>query len=509
MAMFDIVGKNLGRYHIVERLGEGGMAAVYKAYDTALERYVAVKVILPGQQHSDVFLKRFEREAKSLAKVSHPNIVPVHDFGEEEGVPYLVMEFLPGGTLKQKMGTPMPYTEAAKMLLPIARALEYAHREGIVHRDVKPANILITKAGDVMLSDFGIAKILDVEETSHLTGTGVGIGTPDYMAPEQGMGVQVDYRADIYSLGVVFYELLTGRKPYVADTPMAVLLKHINEPLPRPRTYIPNLPDAVEQVIFKAMAKKPEDRYQSMGEFAVALERIAQLKLPETDEATETRTAMHSFLPQTPVENEVRPQKSSPNKVLPIVVVLIGVVLLGICAIAGGTLLLSSTGILGGEKTRIENSAAVNTSQPLPMAQTGKETSSSGQPTIPGGMAAENTSQPPIVLGTSQSSGAVMETVSPELLEGFPEDVPLVKDPQFFTRSTAENSVTYTFVTKMTLQETQRFYQTGMQQNGWKEIYKSESGQMISYTYTKEETAGQRIVMVMLTSYQELSLIHI
>ncbi|MEJ5203015.1 MAG: serine/threonine-protein kinase, partial [Anaerolineales bacterium] len=467
-----------------------------------LERYVAVKVILPGQQHSEIFLKRFEREAKSLAKVSHPNIVPVHDFGEEEGVPYLVMEFLPGGTLKQKMGTPMPYTEAAKMLLPIARALEYAHREGIVHRDVKPANILITKAGDVMLSDFGIAKILDVEETSHLTGTGVGIGTPDYMAPEQGMGVQVDYRADIYSLGVVFYELVTGRKPYVADTPMAVLLKHISEPLPRPRTYMPNLPDAVEQVIFKAMAKKPEDRYQSMGEFAVALERIAQMKSTDLIEETETRTAVYSGRPQTPTEIATLPEKPRPNKVLPVAGVLVGVVLLGICVITGGTLLLSQSGLLGGEKKQTETSVVGNLSQSSTDSQTGMETQASGLPTMPTS-ALLFTVQPPSGPLGSQSGGESIPTVSPELLADFPKDVPLVEDPQNFMRMTAEGSITYTFMTSMTMPEAVKFYQTGMEKNGWKEIYKSETGQMISLTYNKEEAATQRVVMITFTPYEE------
>lgn len=492
MSMFDIIGKNLGRYHIIERLGEGGMAAVYKAYDTALERYVAVKVILPGQQHSEIFLKRFERESKSLAKVSHPNIVPVHDFGEEEGVPYLVMEYLPGGTLKQKMGTPMPFTEAAKLLLPIARALEYAHREGIVHRDVKPANILITKNGDVMLSDFGIAKILDAEETSHLTGTGVGIGTPDYMAPEQGMGIQVDYRADIYSLVVVFYELVTGRKPYIADTPMAVLLKHINEPLPRPRSYVPNLPDAVEQVIFKAMAKKPEDRFQSMGEFVVALERLAQMSPPKPLEETEIRAIEKTEEPPPPVEKVEHAQKPSPNKMLPVIIVLIGVIFLGVCVIVGGTVLLSKTGVLGGGEGRLETSATIQPVTLPPGGQSAQETPFAGQPTAPGEAVAQGTTMPPI--GPTEPSQEFAKTIPPELLADFPKDVPLVEDARNFTRMTAEGSITYMFSTGLTTQEAVQFYQAGMAKNGWKEYYKAESGDMRSFTYNKD--SGRTVMLV-------------
>ena len=276
--MADLIGHDIGRYHITEQLGVGGMATVYKAYDTRLERDVAIKVIRKeafGVELLERMLKRFEREAKALAKLAHPNIVSIFDYGEHEGSPYLVMQFVQGGTLKQQMGTPVSYVEAARLLLPVAQALEYAHGRGIVHRDVKPANILITDNHDRMLSDFGIAKMLDLEEGNTLTGTNVGIGTPEYMAPEQGMGQAIDGRADIYSLGVVFYELVTGRKPYTADTPMAVVIKQINDPLPDPKLYASSLGKDAERVIYKALAKTPQDRYQTMGEFAAALEKLA------------------------------------------------------------------------------------------------------------------------------------------------------------------------------------------------------------------------------------------
>ena len=305
-------GQNIGRYHIIEQLGEGGMASVYKAYDTRLERDVAVKVIrmeaFPPDQ-VDQILKRFEREAKALAKLSHFHIIKVIDFGENEGAPYLIMEFMPGGTLKQKMGKPVPWSESASLLLPIAQALGYAHRHGIIHRDVKPSNILITESGQPMLTDFGIAKLLEPGDSKTLTGTGVGIGTPEYMAPEQSMGHAVDGRADIYSLGIVFYELITGRKPYVADTPMAVVFKHLTDPLPRPNLYVKDLPEAVEKVLFKALAKSPEDRYADMEAFANALEKLSGNSQPASMDQPSENTDQE--LPvDVPTNLGLEPQKT-------------------------------------------------------------------------------------------------------------------------------------------------------------------------------------------------------
>jgi serine/threonine protein kinase len=274
--MSNLIGQSIGRYHILEQLGEGGMATVYKAFDTRLERDVAVKVIRVDQFAPAVLeriLKRFEREAKVLARLTHPNIVHINDFGEHDGIPYLVMDYLPGGTLKQRLGKPMPWQDAVRLLLPIARALQFAHGQAIIHRDVKPSNILVTLSGEPMLSDFGIAKILEGDETTTLTGFGIGVGTPEYMAPEQWIG-QTTPQSDIYSLGVVFYEMITGYKPYVADTPAAILLKQANEPLPRPRQFVPSLPGEVEKILFKALAHKPEDRYQNMSELACALEEL-------------------------------------------------------------------------------------------------------------------------------------------------------------------------------------------------------------------------------------------
>ncbi len=184
------------------------------------------------------------------------------------------MEYLPGGNLKDRLkGQPLPWQDSFHMILPVARALQFSHKQGIIHRDVKPSNILITLSDEPMLSDFGIAKILEGEGNTSLTGTGVGIGTPEYMAPEQWVG-KTSPQSDLYSLGVVLYEMVTGRKPYTADTPAALLLKQANDPLPRPRYLVPELPDRVEKIILKALSKKPEERYSGMEEFIFTLENL-------------------------------------------------------------------------------------------------------------------------------------------------------------------------------------------------------------------------------------------
>ncbi len=291
--MADIIGQSFGRYHILEQLGEGGMATVYKAYDTRLERDVAIKIIRKGAfppEQLEHILKRFERESKALAGLSHTNIVKVMDYGEYEGSPYMVLEYLPGGTLKQRLGIPIPWREAMEIILPVVRALEYAHGRGIVHRDIKPSNILLTQSNQPLLTDFGIAKILENRELTTLTGTGVGVGTPEYMAPEQWTG-QADIRSDVYSMGVVLYELVTGRKPYIADTPAAILLKQATEPLPRPTQYVSDLPEGVEKLLIKSLARDPRERYQDMSELAAAMEKISMGRMGDA-RAPKVKTAL-------------------------------------------------------------------------------------------------------------------------------------------------------------------------------------------------------------------------
>jgi len=308
--MTNFIGQSLGRYHILEQLGEGGKATVYKAYDTRLERDVAVKVIRTEKFTPEVLaraLKRFEREAKALARLTHANIVKVNDYGEYEGRPYLVMPYLPGGNLKQllKEHGRLPWQEAVKLLLPIARALDYAHSQNVIHRDVKPSNILITASGDPMLTDFGVAKIIEEEITVDLTGTGMAVGTPEYMAPEQVSSKGVDHRTDIYSLGVVFYEMVTGRRPYEADTPLAVIAMRASEPLPRPKQFVSALPDRVEQVLLKALTKKPEDRYQSMSELTKALEKLTVVSGGKAEQKAVRKE--QAFAPASPS----RPKKTA------------------------------------------------------------------------------------------------------------------------------------------------------------------------------------------------------
>jgi len=269
----DMIGRTLGQYTIVEKLGQGGMAEVFKAYQPALDRYVAIKILHSMVAMDEQFLARFQHEARAVAKLRHGNIVQVYDFGSEDNVYYMVMEFIDGQTLKARLrelkdaGQTMSLDETRRIIQAVASALDYAHKRGMVHRDVKPANILLTSEGEAVLSDFGIARMV---EGTRFTMTGV-VGTPDYMSPEQGQGLEIDHRSDIYSLGVVLYEMLTGQTPFTADTPLAVIFKHVQDPLPLPRAINPDIPEAVERVILKALAKRPEDRFQSTEQMAKAL----------------------------------------------------------------------------------------------------------------------------------------------------------------------------------------------------------------------------------------------
>jgi len=268
--MASLSGKTLGKYQITERLGRGGMAEVYKAYHPQLERYAAVKVLHGFLAEGQDFLARFQREAKAIAALRHPNIVQIYDTDIEDEHYFMVMEFVDGGTLKDRLiqaSGPLAIQEMAHIFRETASALDYAHRHGVLHRDIKPANVLLSKSGRVVLTDFGIARI--VSETQ-FTVTGTLVGTPAYMSPEQGKGMHISTTSDIYSLGIILYEMVTGKVPFDADTPLAVIHKHINEPLPSPRTIRDDIPRVLEAVIVKALAKEPEDRYQSVAEMVEA-----------------------------------------------------------------------------------------------------------------------------------------------------------------------------------------------------------------------------------------------
>lgn len=264
----SFVGRTIGKYEIVETLGHGGMASVYKGYQRDVDRYVAVKVLPPHPGQDALFIERFEREARTVARLQHPHILPMFDFGEDNGVLYIITAYIDGGTLRDLIARgQMPLDRVERMFSHLASAVDYAHRQGVVHRDIKPDNVLLDSEGFAHLSDFGIVKIVQGDD-SGLTATGGLIGTPAYMSPEQVQGTNVDHRGDIYSLGIVLYEMLTNTQPFISDTPIQVVLRQINDPPPPLKQYRADLPDAVETVLQRALAKDPKKRYQSANTFA-------------------------------------------------------------------------------------------------------------------------------------------------------------------------------------------------------------------------------------------------
>ncbi len=373
----SLIGQTFERYKIIELLGEGGMATVYKAYDPRLDREVAIKVIrrdaFPVDQ-TEMLLKRFERESKSLAKLSHPNIVGVLDYGEYDGSPYLVMEYLSGGTLKERLGKPIPWREAVQTIIPIANALDYVHDHNIINRDIKPSNILMTDKGQPMLTDFGLVKIFgdEAKESTHLTSSGTGLGTPDYMAPEQWTG-EPTKQSDLYSLGVVLYEMITGHRPYTADTPAGVLLKQATEALPLPKRYIPDLPQNVESVLLKALAKEPKDRYADMRAFIDELQNLLSgrevlASLVKTETLREKMTGIHRKHDAAPV-----PQTNQPKRNFPI---LAGVGALALIALCGAFLFFAKSNLFAAAptSTATQKAKVASTATQVPLTETSQPT---------------------------------------------------------------------------------------------------------------------------------------
>jgi hypothetical protein len=263
-------GSNLGPYRIIEPVGRGGMASVFKAYEPSLDRYVALKVLPPEFLHDPSFAERFRREAQTIARLEHPQIIPIfaYDIDAETGTPWMAMRLISGGSLSQRIkNSRLAPSESARILKDVAEALDYAHGAGVIHRDVKPQNVLLDDAGRVYLADFGIAKM--VESTAHMTQTGMITGTPQYMAPEQALGKPIDKSIDIYALGIVAYELFTGRVPFSADTPVAVLMKQASEPMPLPP--VSEVQEDVTRAILRATAKDPAARWPSASAFARAI----------------------------------------------------------------------------------------------------------------------------------------------------------------------------------------------------------------------------------------------
>jgi tRNA A-37 threonylcarbamoyl transferase component Bud32 len=279
MAPLSLEGHTLGKYRILEPLGRGGMAQVFKAYHPQLDRYVAVKILRSDLVEEEEFLARFRREARAVAALRHPNIVQIYDFDVQHDLYYMVMELLEGNTLKAYLNTlrvhaeRLPLGEMVRIFSDVLAGLAYAHGEGVIHRDLKPANIMLTKRGQAVLTDFGIAQIVG---GTQYTVSGALMGTLNYMAPEQGLDGHCDARSDIYSLGIAYYEALTGSVPFDADTPLAILMKHINDPLPLPRKLDPSIPESFERVALKALSKRAEDRFQSASEMAEMISGAAQ-----------------------------------------------------------------------------------------------------------------------------------------------------------------------------------------------------------------------------------------
>jgi serine/threonine-protein kinase len=273
------------RYELVELIGKGGMSSVFKAHDRLLDRIVAIKILHPHFTDDEEYVERFRREARSVAQLSHPNIVTVIDRGEDQGRQYIVFEYVEGENLKQLLQRTgaMPVRDVLLLGLQMARALAFAHARGLVHRDVKPQNVLLNDDGQAKMTDFGIARSVDVEG---VTITGTVLGTSEYIAPEQARGQRVDAQTDVYSLGVVLYELLTGAVPYEGETFVTVALQHVNEPVPSVLERRPNAPPRLALAVEQAMAKSPDQRYESMDELIGELEACMDDLDPSSEDAT-------------------------------------------------------------------------------------------------------------------------------------------------------------------------------------------------------------------------------
>lgn len=281
--MSNLTGQIIGKYQVLEKIGDGGMAEVYRAYHPSLNRDVAIKFIRPEFTMDERFCTRFEREARISASLTHPNIVPIFDYGLFHGRNYLVMEYIPGVTLKEYLkrsyasGLALTLDEIVTIITQIGEALTYIHQAGIIHRDIKPDNILITNEGRVCLTDFGVARITGLNGDQ--TASGAILGTPAYMSPEHILSDSpaIGPSSDLYSLGVILYEMLTGRTPFTANTPILLMIKHLKEPIPNLANPRLDLPDGMEDVVRKALAKDPTDRYQKALAFNQDLKEALEM----------------------------------------------------------------------------------------------------------------------------------------------------------------------------------------------------------------------------------------
>jgi eukaryotic-like serine/threonine-protein kinase len=353
------------RYRVEAKIGAGGMAEVYRGFDQVLNRTVAIKVLNTQFAKDAAFVERFRREAQAAARLNHPNIVGVYDHGADNGTQYIVMEFIEGRTLADALGSgrqPTP-VQAAEVAQHICEALAAAHAQGVIHRDIKPENVMVTRDGTVKVMDFGIARLLTGPETAPQTSA--VLGTATYLSPEQAQGQPVDARSDIYSLGAVLYEMLSGRPPFTGDSPVAIAYKHVNEAPVPPSQRNPDVPPRLDAVAMRALAKNPANRYQSANEFAQDLERVRKgqevqaTPLLQGSEATQVISRDHSTQVLAP---QVEPPGSGRKVWLGVLIgFLIVAVLLG-----GG--LLAVKGLTGGANSPTPATFAIANVQQKPFA---------------------------------------------------------------------------------------------------------------------------------------------
>ncbi len=477
--MSELDGKQLGPYRVVAQLGEGGMAKVFKAYQASVDRYVALKVLPQSLAKDPQFVERFKQEAQLLARLQHPHILPVHDYGESEGYTYIAMPFIESGTLTDLMrGQPLPLDRAASIIAQVGDALDYAHSQGLVHRDVKPSNVLIDQRGNCLLTDFGIAKMM--AGTQHLTSTGAVMGTPAYMSPEQGRGDRVDARSDIYALGIILYELVTGRVPFKAETPLATIFKHIQDPLPLPHLFNPALPEAVERIILKALAKQPEDRYATAGEMVRALQAtvnnlgLATAAVPLGPAAPEPTAAISATTPPPVAAVPPAGAAAKPAGVPVYAWVALGcvgviLVLIVVGGMAGGLALMTlrpapaPTPVLPTPTVVIEASA---TPEPEATRVPTAAPSATAAPATTATAAGEPSATP---LPTDTAS-AVSPTDTPGASDQLPADVPLYPN----AKPAADQSLSgalfgiFTYSTSDSLDAVAKFYTAQLPKNDWK-----------------------------------------
>ncbi|MCU0498155.1 MAG: serine/threonine protein kinase [Anaerolineae bacterium] len=319
MSQSSFIGKTIGKYEVVDLIGQGGMATVYLGYQRDIDRQVAIKILPPHPGMNASFVERFQQEARTVARLQHPHILQLYDYGRESDVLYFVTPYVKSGSLETWIKSrSMSPKQIGKLVREIGSALDYAHRQGVVHRDLKPGNILIDSEGHTLLADFGIAKMMSSEV--NLTGTGI-VGTPTYMAPEQVQGL-TDPRSDIYALGIICFELLTGRAPYQGETALQTMMKHMQSDIPSILTIAPELPSALEPVMLRVMSKEPDDRYQTATEFADEFNRTIQgLSTGEYRQLTFSSTPRSAAPTQAPIPTEQQAQTPVSSTPQPTVII--------------------------------------------------------------------------------------------------------------------------------------------------------------------------------------------